>query len=67
MSSVLQQGHDNGVKGEEVRHDLLVVDDDVEGSVLGPVHGLRVRPGLEQELGGGGARELAHLVGVEIV
>ena len=67
VDAVVQQGHDDGVERQEVRDDLLVGHDNVEGSVLGPVHGLGVRSGLQQQLGGGGTRELAHLVSVEII
>ena len=67
VDPVVQQGHDDGVQRQEVRDNLLVGDDNVEGSVLGPVYGLGVRSGLQQQLGGGGTRELAHLVSVEII
>ena len=67
VDAVVQQGHDDGVQRQEVRDDLLVGDDDVEGSVLGPVHSLGVGSGLEQQLGGGGTGELTHLVSVEII
>ena len=67
VSSSLQQGHDDGVQGQEVGHDLLVGDDDVERSVLGSVHGLRICSSLEQQLCSGGTGELTHLVGVKVI
>ena len=67
VDPVIQQGHDDGVQGEEVGDNLLVGDDNVKGGVLSAVHRLRVSSGLEEELGGGGAGELTHLVGVEII
>ena len=67
VDPVVQQGHDDGVQRQEVRDNLLVGDDNVKGSVLSTVHCLGVSSGLEQQLGGGGTRELTHLVGVEII
>ena len=67
MDPVIQQRHDDGVQRQEVRDDLLVGDDNMKGSVLSSVHCLGVSPSLEQQLGGGGTRELTHLIGVKII
>ena len=67
VDPVIQQRHDDGVQRQEVRDDLLVGDDNMKGSVLSSVHCLGVSSSLEQQLGGGGTRELTHLVGVKII
>ena len=40
VAPVLQQRHHDSVQGQEVRHDLLVGDNDVERGVLGSIYSL---------------------------